>query len=178
MSPTRMIGTRARIISKISMFNKEDRSTFPYWFAHWCSYNMTALNLKAWKFKYLFHDIEKPFLKLFLPYKRVQGFHRKHNRHHVEWLENQLRLAETDIFYDKRIVPGLLNKFDYDGAIIDWECSHYTKSQCKLDGCDECRRLLGYEGFKEEYPLIAYYCYNEFSERLLNSVERLGLMHN
>lgn len=26
------------------MFTKKDRSTFKYWFAHWCAFNMTALN--------------------------------------------------------------------------------------------------------------------------------------
>lgn len=46
------------------MFTKEERSGFKYWFAHWCAFQMTALNLKCWKFKYLFHDIEKPWLKL------------------------------------------------------------------------------------------------------------------
>ena len=59
----------------IVRFDKSDRSTFPYWFAHWCAFNMTALNLKKWKFKYLFHDFEKPWLKLFLSYKKVQQFH-------------------------------------------------------------------------------------------------------
>ena len=48
------------------MFDKSQRSKFKYWFAHWCAFNMTALNLGVWKFKYLFHDIEKPWLMLFL----------------------------------------------------------------------------------------------------------------
>ena len=46
------------------MFEEKDKSSFKYWFAHWCAYQMTALNCGAWKFKYLFHDIEKPFLEL------------------------------------------------------------------------------------------------------------------
>ena len=28
------------------MFKEEDKSSFPYWFAHWCAYQMTALNCK------------------------------------------------------------------------------------------------------------------------------------
>lgn len=96
------------------MFTKEERSTFPYWFAHWCSYNMVALNLKCWKWKYLFHDIEKPFLRLFLPYKKVQKIHRNHNKHHIEY------------FYKNP------SKFDVEAAIIDWECSRFTKSTSPL----------------------------------------------
>ena len=67
------------------MFDKTERSSFKYWFAHWCSFNMVALNQKCWKFKYLFHDMEKPFLKLILPYKTLQKFHRFHNKHHPEY---------------------------------------------------------------------------------------------
>ena len=67
------------------MFGKEDRSTFKYWFAHWCAFNMTALNLKCWKFKYLFHDWYKPWLKLFMSYKKLQKFHRYHSNHHLEY---------------------------------------------------------------------------------------------
>ena len=55
------------------MFTKAERASFSYWFAHWCAYNMTALNLKCWKLKYLFHDIEKPWLMLFWRnYNKVQ----------------------------------------------------------------------------------------------------------
>lgn len=89
------------------MFEKHERSSFKYWFAHWCAFNMTALNLKAWKFKYLFHDIEKPWVKLFLrDYKKVQKLHRRIASHHLEY-------------------PG---KKDYEAMVIDWECSRFTKS--------------------------------------------------
>ena len=87
------------------LFTKEDRSSFPYWFAHWCSFNMVALLCRKWKFKYLFHDISKPFLRVFLPYDKVQKFHRHHSRHHLEY-------------------PG---KKDWEAMMIDWECSRYTK---------------------------------------------------
>lgn len=53
------------------MFNKNERATFKYTFAHWCAFQMTALNNNCWKFKYLFHDVEKPFLKLIWNYKKV-----------------------------------------------------------------------------------------------------------
>lgn len=95
------------------MFTKEERSTFTYWFAHWCAFQMTALNLKMWKPKYLLHDIEKPFLKLFLPYKKVQKLHRKYTRHHLEYWRG-------------------VDKIDIDAMLIDWECSRFTKISCPL----------------------------------------------
>ena len=97
-------------------FDKDDRSTFPYWFAHWCAFQMTALNLGVWKFKYLFHDWEKPWLRLFLPYKKVQKWHREHRRHHTNYGE----LHGWD-------------KVDWNEMIIDWECCHFTKKQQPLN---------------------------------------------
>ena len=154
------------------MFTKKDRSTFPYWFAHWCAFQMTALNCGAWKFKYLFHDIEKPFLKLFLEYPKVQKIHRKNNRHHPEWLENKLNTKER--ISDENL-QKLLNRFDYEGAIIDWECCHFTKAEEPLDAHDEYKRLLTYIDFYEKYPNITFNCYNEFSKKLMDAIKKLGL---
>ena len=95
------------------MFSEKDKSTFPYWFAHWCAFQMTALNLGCWKFKYLFHDIEKPWLKLFMSYSKVQKWHRQHNKHHTSY-------------------RGGLDKVDWQALIIDNECSRFTKSQAPM----------------------------------------------
>ena len=104
-------------------FNKEDRSTFPYWFAHWCSFNMTALNLRKWKWKYLLHDIEKPWMKLFMDYKKVQRWHNTHHKHHL-------------IHY------FLTGKADWEQMIIDWECGRFTKQQCPRDSVEEYLRIF------------------------------------
>lgn len=89
-------------------FTKEQRSTFSYWFAHWCAFNMTTLVHHAWKFKYLFHDFEKPWLRLIWPYDKVQKFHRRHNSHHTQY-------------------KGGVWKLDFEAMLIDWECSRFTK---------------------------------------------------
>lgn len=94
------------------MFTKEERSSFKYWFAHWCAFQMTALNLKCWKFKYLFHDIEKPWLKLFLTYDKVQYIHRTLNNHHLQY--------------------KYPNRIDWEAMVIDWECSRFTKEAAPL----------------------------------------------
>lgn len=160
------------------MFTKAERSTFPYWFAHWAAFQMTALNLRAWRFKYLFHDIEKPWLRIFLPYTKVQELHRTYNRHHPEWLENKLSAYEDELYYSKEIIDKYLDRFDYEGAIIDWECCHFTKVECPLDAYGEFKRLTKYFSFKEKYPLITNYCYEEFCNRLLETIKNLGLYHD
>ena len=157
------------------MFTKEDRSTFPYWFAHWCAFQMTALNCKAWKFKYLFHDMEKPFLKLFLDYKDVQRFHRRHNKHHPEWLEAQL--MQYNYYEDGESgIKDVLDRFDFEAAAIDWECSRFTKLAQPLNAYEECLRLTEYNNFKTKYPFITMYCYKEFCEKMLNTIVKLGLI--
>jgi len=114
-----------------SMFDKKDKSTFPYWFAHWCSFQLCALNLGIWKFKYLFHDIEKPWLKLFWSYKKVQKWHRTHNKHHLEY----------------GLIHGF-DKIDWEALMIDWECSHMSKKQCPLNCREEMESKLSDEKWK------------------------------
>ncbi len=97
-------------------FDKSRRSDFPYWFSHWCAFQMQALIIGAWKFKYLFHDIEKPWMKLFKPYKAVQKYHRTHASHHLDY--------------------GLIHdwdKVDWEALVIDWECSRFTKTEAQRD---------------------------------------------
>ena len=107
----------------IVRFDRADRSSFSYWFAHWCAFNMTALNYKQWKFKYLFHDIEKPWLKLFLNYKKVQRIHNKHNKHHL-------------LYY------FIHEDADWEAMIVDWECGRLTKQQCPRNAVDEYYRIF------------------------------------
>lgn len=118
------------------MFHKTERSKFKYWFAHWCAFQMTALNLGAWKFKYLFHDIEKPFMLYWFmwfrrlnhekAYKKVQKWHRKHRKHHLEYQGK---------------------KKDYTAMMIDWECSRFTKTSSPR---------TAYEEFMEIYEKNPY----------------------
>lgn len=136
------------------MFDKSERSTFKYWFAHWCSFQMTALNLKCWKFKYLFHDFEKPWLLYWYmwirrmshedAYKKVQYYHRTHSSHHLQYKGK---------------------KKDYVAMMIDWECSRFTKTNSPRNCYNEWLRKcmdneigdLDREGLSkvmEEYGLI------------------------
>lgn len=106
------------------LYTKAERSTFPYWFAHWLSFNMVAYRLGCWKLKWLFHDIEKPWLKLFFKnYAQVQEYHRVNSDHHLKF-------------------KGGLDKIDWLGMTIDWECSRFSKLEAPLNAFDTLQHEL------------------------------------
>lgn len=134
------------------MFTKADRSSFKYWFAHWCGFQLTALNLGIWKPKYLLHDIEKPWLKLLWKgdYKRVQKWHRTHNKHHLEY--------------------GLKhgwNAIDWKALMIDWECCGLSKQEAQLDA----RETLEYEISRDKWKPYA----KEIKSRLEQYLNRYNM---
>lgn len=111
---------------KFKKFDKSERSNLNYWFWHWLAYNMVAWNLGVWQPKWLLHDIEKPWLKLFWgDYKRVQKWHKYHNKHHI---------------FSGRHYG--LNKVDWLAAVIDWEASRYTKNAAPRTAREEVAYLL------------------------------------
>jgi hypothetical protein len=115
-----------KLLSKLKKFDKSQRSTFEYWINHYLAYNLVAMKLGVWKPKWLLHDIEKPWLKLlWVDYKRVQKWHKHHNKHHI--------------FYGRR---GGLNKVDWLAAVIDWEASRYTKLAAQKTAREEVESLL------------------------------------
>lgn len=116
-------------------FTKEQRSTFPYWFWHWVAFNRTAREWHVWKFHHLFHDIEKPFLRLILPYKKVQELHRRNNSHHLEYKYPEHR--------------------NWEDMVIDWECSGLTKVACPRNAIEEAN-------FKLEEGSMSYNDYQIF----------------
>ena len=135
-----------------SMFTKEERSSFKYWFSHWCAFQLTALNLKIWKPRHLLHDIEKPWLKVIWrgDYKKVQTWHRTHRSHHLEY--------------------GLKHgwdKIDWTALLIDWECCALSKQNAQLDA----RETLEYEISKEKWKPYA----KEISARLEPLLDELKL---
>lgn len=171
-------------LNKFKKFDKSKRSNFDYWFWHWLAYNVVAWNLGAWKIKYLFHDIEKPWLRLFLPYEKVQSFHRSHSKHHFEWLERKLRKNSekykkyrgTDKVPFKYFLNILkhIESFDYTSTVIDWECSRYSKKAKKLDACGEYEKHFDYQYFKEKYPNLSEY-YNTISQKTMDVIKKLKL---
>lgn len=123
----------------MKLYPKSERSSFGYWFAHWCAFQIIALLSGLWKPKYLLHDIEKPWLRLFWKYKKVQKWHRAHNNHHLEYL-----------------VSHKISKFDFAGMVIDWECGRLTKEASPLNAKQyfglEREKLLGLLGGDKTRP--------------------------
>ena len=97
-------------LNNLPKFDKSQRSTFRYWWNHWKAFQYVALQYGIWEFRYVFHDWYKPWMRLVLPYEKVQKFHRHHARHHLEWA-----------------VDHNWQNVDWYGMIIDWECSRFTK---------------------------------------------------
>ena len=139
-----------KYLNKLKKFDKSQRSSFSYWFWHWLAYNLVAMKLKVWKPKWLLHDIEKPWLKLIWgDYKRVQKWHKYHNKHHI--------------FSGRRYG---LNKVDWLAAVIDWEASRYSKNAAPLTAREEVENLLSQsekytydereEIKKNCYPILDY----------------------
>lgn len=126
------------------MFTKEERSSFSYWFAHLCAFNMTAMQLRAWKFKYLFHDWHKPWLRLFMPYEKLQKFHRTHSNHHIEYLN---KFADPYSLYAAM-------KIDWHAMIIDWECSRFTKEDSPMTAYDYWMLNIDPLQYNEKYYWI------------------------
>lgn len=131
---------------RFKKFDKSQRSTFSYWFNHWKAYNYTAIKLGHWRFRYLFHDFEKPWLRLWFrgDYKKVQQMHRRNNKHHLEYK-----------------VPSKRNWID---MAIDWECSNLTKNAHPYTAMEEADRKYSAKEMKS-------YEYYEF----LTACRKLGL---
>lgn len=117
----------------LKKFGKNQRSTFPYWFAHWCAVNMVAILLGVWKPRFLFHDILKPFHMWWCKdYVKVQLKHRANSRHHLTY-------------------AGSRTKIDWVMMMVDWEAGHYTKENQPLLAREEAeRQMKKHPEYKEE----------------------------
>lgn len=125
----------------MKLYPESEKSTFAYWFAHWRAFNLTAMLLGVWHPRFLFHDIEKPFLMfIWRDYPRVKEFHRTHARHHWK-------------YKGKR-------GYDYLGMVIDWECSRFSKSAAPLNAYETwCNDLVQQKEHTDElinkiYPIL------------------------
>lgn len=105
-------------------FTKNERGTFRYWICHLLAFNLVAIMSGHWRFRYLFHDLEKPFLLLlWKDYARVQTWHRNHSKHHFEYYLTHYTA-------------------DFSAMAIDWECSHLTKEGKKRNCKEELEIVL------------------------------------
>ena len=137
----------------MKLFKETEKSSFAYWFAHWKAFNLTAMLLGVWEFRFLFHDIEKPFLMwIWKDYPRVRQYHRTHARHHLAYAGNK--------------------GYDYLGMVIDWECSRYSKADAQMTAYETYLHTFGtHPEFKEDletkiYPIL----------KKLNLIHKINMM--
>lgn len=129
------------------MFKEDECNSFKYWLAHWCAFQMTALNLHKWKLKYLLHDIEKPFLMLLWRNReKVRKFHVTHASHHPQGKP--------------------FKKIDLEAMLIDWECGRYTKEFSPMTARKFYEKK--YKGGKGRFTL-------EEEKKIEKTLEELGL---
>lgn len=67
-------------------------------------------------YMYYFHDLDKILMYIFLPFlgtRRIKKIHQKYNRHHINNFKSIIQC-------------------DYLEAIIDWECSRFTKKDKQM----------------------------------------------
>ena len=139
---------RLFFIFDMKKFNKQERSSWRYFWAHWCAFQMVAVTLGVWKPKHLFHDWYKPWLKMFgVPYEDIQKFHRMNSSHHLEYLE-----------YKNPV------KLDWVSLVVDWECSQYTKNACKNNARAEMEDWIS-NNIDDTYTI---YCLNRYMRPLLD----------
>lgn len=125
------------------MFNKLERNTLSYMFARWHAFNMMALNLKCWKFKYIFYNIDEILCRLFG--FNIHNWHKKHSKHHLDYLENHSP-----------------NKIDWDMVFIGWYCSKLLNdNKPNNDGVYLMLSSVAYP----EYTDLIMEKYDEFIEK-------------
>ena len=117
------------------------------------AFNSIAKEYGIWKFHHIFHDIDKPFMKLFLPYSKVQKMHRQNNSHHLEYKN-----------------PSNIN---WEDMWIDWECSHLTKNACPRKATEEAEEKLriGEMSYSEycKFMMTAYKIYTNYNNKIKNN---------
>lgn len=120
--------------TKNKLFDESEKSSFRYWYAHNKAFNRVAKEWGVWKFKYLFHDMEKPFMRLFLPYEKVRKWHRIHNRHHLSYPDK--------------------TRIDWMALMLDWECSRYSKKDQPMNCYSYALYMMN--KYPDEADLIMY----------------------
>ena len=108
---------------------KENLNAINYTKAHRKSYKNVEKQLlghNTWRS--LVHDLDKVILYNFLPFEKVNSFHRKTARHH----KNNLKKTRND----------------YIDMIIDWECARFTKPDKPLNAYDTLYKV--YPEFEEQ----------------------------
>ena len=126
---------------------KESWNRVPRTFKHYLAFLKTEKKYLGY-YKYKFHDLDKLFMYIFIPWigvSRIKYIHEKRNKHHL-----------TVAGYTK------LYHINYEEAAIDWECCRFTKPDEPMSA----REFL--EDQKDNLWSVHYY-------RMDEELKKLGL---
>lgn len=129
---------------------KDSWNHIPYTWKHYLAFLKVEKQYIGY-YKYKFHDWDKLFMFIFIPFlgeRFINQFHQKHQKHHPTYT--------TGVNWDSHNKNP--NSIRWDEAIIDWECARYTKPDKPLNARDTMEKY---------YPQFKSYC-----EPILN---KLGL---
>lgn len=115
-------------MKKIFKNIKESFNHLLYTWKHYLAFLKVEKQLTG-KYKYKFHDVDKMFMFIFLPFlgdRIINQTHQRINKHHPTYTvgENWAKQLKSP------------NKVRWEEAIIDWECARYTKPDKPLDAYD------------------------------------------
>jgi hypothetical protein len=149
----------------IRQYFKSERETvsggFRYWMAHWAMVNYIALKLGRWRVRYLFHDIEKPWMDMLYDHKFTKKYHVTHSRHHIEYAK-----AHPEI--------PLKDACDWQEMVLDFESARVTKAEKPLDAYDTIRRMT--EEGAYGMPETGVYLTEAYHELGLDHIKVLPVM--
>lgn len=137
------------MVRKIIQNCKDSYNHIPYTWKHYLAFLRVEKQLLG-KYKYMFHDWDKLFMYIFLPWlgvKRISRVHQRINKHHPIVTKGGRKIF---IKSPKRV--------NWEEAIIDWECARITKPDKPLNARDTLEKF---------YPEYKKYC--------LPVLEKLGL---
>lgn len=115
----------------------------PYTFKHYIAFLKMEKKLLGY-YKYKFHDLDKLILYIFVPFlgtKKIKKIHSNRNKHHINEKKD-------------------FDECNYEEAIIDWECSRFTKPDKPLNA----RQVT-----------LKHHSKSKHFRKLLNTLNKLGL---
>ena len=120
------------MVRKIIQNCKDSYNHIPYTWKHYLAFLRVEKQLLG-KYKYMFHDWDKLFMYIFLPWlgvKRISRIHQRTNKHHPIVTKGGRKIF---IKSPKRV--------NWEEAIIDWECARITKPDKPLNARDTLEKV-------------------------------------
>ena len=111
----------------------ESYKHIPYTWKHYLTFLATEKKIIGY-YKYIFHDIDKLFMYILLPFlgkRRIGQIHQKYQKHHPIYTIGKGKIKQFKS-------PSSVN---WEEAIIDWECAKISKPDKPLNARDTMEKF-------------------------------------